>query len=165
MPSGADQAIGHPLGDALFLAHQLITVEIGGFVPIHRLQFLQVIPHGLEHGVVVVQSAARNLEQILNALHLFCLAGCDLFVIRCPQVLPWLQRKGIRMRPMDDAFALVAHPQLLVAIGAVLLLSTALLIGFMAALQAWPLHHPGQPDPTDADAAPLGPEAYDWLYE
>lgn len=70
---------------------------------------------------------------------------------------------------MDDAFALVAHPQLWVGLGAVLVLGTALLIELTAALRALPLDRQ-QPatttaSPADADGAPLGPEAYDWLYE
>lgn len=69
------------------------------------------------------------------------------------------------MRPMDDAFAVVAHPQLLVAIAALLLLSLVLLIELAAALQAWPLQRREQPGAQGGDASPLGPEAYDWLYE
>lgn len=71
----------------------------------------------------------------------------------------------MRMRAMEEAIAVLAHPQLLVAVAAVLLLSMALLIVAMAARQAWPQHPMHQPGPLDVDPSSLGPEAYDWLYE
>ena len=67
------------------------------------------------------------------------------------------------MGPMEDAFAVVTHPQLLVAIGALLLLGVVLLLESLALVQAWRLAQTLQPavDPE----LPQGPEAYDWLYE
>lgn len=67
------------------------------------------------------------------------------------------------MGPMEDAFAVVAHPQLLVAIGALLLLGVVLLLESLALVQAWRLEPTLRP--TVDSELPPGPEAYDWLYE
>jgi hypothetical protein len=66
---------------------------------------------------------------------------------------------------MDDAFGVVAHPQLLVALAALPLLAVVLLIELAAARQAWSLHRPGPAGGKPQEPAPLAPEAYDWLYE
>ena len=67
------------------------------------------------------------------------------------------------MGPMEDAFAVVAHPQLLVAIGALLLLGVVLLLESLALVQAWRLEQTLQP--AVEPEQPQGPEAYDWLYQ
>lgn len=67
------------------------------------------------------------------------------------------------MGPMEDAFAVVVHPQLLVAIGALLLLGVVLLLESLALVQAWRLEQTLQP--AVEPEQPQGPEAYDWLYE
>ena len=69
------------------------------------------------------------------------------------------------MRPMDEAFAVVAHPQLWVAIGALLLLGVVLLLELTAASQVW--RRGPQPSGVAAPREPEPPsqESYDWLYE
>lgn len=64
---------------------------------------------------------------------------------------------------MDDAFAVVAHPQLLVALGALLLLAVVVMVEGVAVVQALRLQRAIQPAPELE--LPQGPEAYDWLYE
>jgi len=70
---------------------------------------------------------------------------------------------------MDAAFAVMAHPQLLVALGALLLLGVVAMLELVAAVQAWRWHRSAaQATPAragEAADAPLGPEAYDWMYE
>ena len=69
------------------------------------------------------------------------------------------------MRPMDEAFAVVAHPQLWVAIGALMLLCVVVVVELTAASQVW--RRGPQPASVDGlrDAEPASPESYDWLYE
>ena len=45
------------LGQALILANQLIAVELGWLVLVAVLQLMQLMTHGLEHGMVVVHRA------------------------------------------------------------------------------------------------------------
>ena len=70
---------------------------------------------------------------------------------------------------MDDAFAVVAHPQVLVAFGALLLFGLIALLELSAVLQAWRWRRSDAgavlARRDDIPAAALGPEAYDWLYE
>ena len=69
------------------------------------------------------------------------------------------------MRPMDEAFAVVAHPQLWVAIGALMLLCVVVVLELTAASQVW--RRGPQPASVDGlrDAEPASQESYDWLYE
>ncbi len=69
------------------------------------------------------------------------------------------------MRPMDEAFAVVAHPQLWVAIGALMLLCVVVVVELTAASQVW--RRGPQPASVDGlrDAEPASQESYDWLYE
>ena len=69
------------------------------------------------------------------------------------------------MRPMDEAFAVVSHPQLWVAIGALLLLCVVVVLELMAASQVW--RRGPQPASVDGlrDPEPASQESYDWLYE
>ena len=69
------------------------------------------------------------------------------------------------MSPMDEAFAVVAHPQLWVAIGALLLLCVVLLLELTAASQVW--RRGAQPSGVEAprESEPPSQESYDWLYE
>ena len=69
---------------------------------------------------------------------------------------------------MDDAFAVVAHPQLLATVGALLLLGLALMLELNALLQAvWrqlrarPTAPAAQPCSQDG----FGHDPYDWMYE
>lgn len=91
------------------------------------------------------------------------------FVIRCRRWGSVATAEVHRELSMDEAFAVVAHPQLLVALGALLLLGVVALLESAAALQAWRWQHEAaQANPAhggEAAAEPLGPEAYDWLYE
>ena len=69
------------------------------------------------------------------------------------------------MRPMDEAFAVVAHPQLWVPIGALMLLCVVVVVELTAASQVW--RRGPQPASVDGlrDAEPASQESYDWLYE
>ena len=69
------------------------------------------------------------------------------------------------MRPMDEAFAVVAHPQLWVAIGALMLLCVVVVVELTAASQVW--RRGPQAASVDGlrDAEPASQESYDWLYE
>jgi hypothetical protein len=66
---------------------------------------------------------------------------------------------------MDEAFAVVAHPQLWVAIGALMLLCVVVVVELTAASQVW--RRGPQPASVDGlrDAEPASQESYDWLYE
>jgi hypothetical protein len=66
---------------------------------------------------------------------------------------------------MDQAFAVVAHPQLLVALGGLLLLAVVGLIESAMALRAWRWQRTVAQDAVGAAPEPLAPEAYDWMYE
>ena len=74
----------------------------------------------------------------------------------------------MRSTSMDDAFAVVAHPQLLATVGAVLLLGLALMLELNALLQglwrqlrARPTAPVTQPFSQDG----FGHDPYDWMYE
>jgi hypothetical protein len=53
--------------------HQLVAVEVAGLTVIAALQLLQLLSHGMQYGVVLVQLNLSDLEKILRRLILLCL--------------------------------------------------------------------------------------------
>jgi hypothetical protein len=66
---------------------------------------------------------------------------------------------------MDEAFAVVAHPQLWVAIGALLLLCVVVVLELTAASQVWRRGPQSASGDGLRDPEPASQESYDWLYE
>ena len=70
------------------MADQLVTVEVTGLAVIATPQLVQLLAHGVEHGVVLVQRSLTDLEKILSRVMRLCLVfasvwqrASDLFTV------------------------------------------------------------------------------------